>query len=142
MAIEFKLVENVVPIEYKQFRIASQAYQIGDALQWDRTADAVDVTPATSSTITAGIAAIAMEAKLSTDTTMLCAILAPDQRWAADATNATNTNHNNQRMVLTDKGTVNNTGTDSTSTAAVFKQTGVLTTTRIVGQFLVGYATT
>lgn len=138
MAIEFKIVENIVPVEYKQLKIANQAYQIGDACAWDRTSDAVDVVPATSSTITSTIAAIAMEAKLSTDTTMLCALLAPDQRWAADATNATNANHNNQRMVLTDKGTVNNTGTDST--AGIFKQTAVLTGTRIVGQFLVGYS--
>lgn len=142
MAKEFVLAENLIPIEYKILRIASQAYAIGDAVQWDRTSDAVDVTPATSSTITAGIAGIAMETKLSSDTTLIVAIVAPDQRWAADSTNTSNTNHNQQRMVLTDKGTVNNTGTDSTSTAAIFQQTGIISANRIVGRFLVGFATT
>jgi hypothetical protein len=109
---------------------------------WDRVSDAVDVVPATSASITANIAGIAMEAKTSTDTALLVALVQPDQRWGADATNATSTNHNQQRMVLTDKGTVNNTGTDSTSTAAIFQQTGILSATRIVGRFLTGYATT
>ncbi len=142
MAKEFVLAENLIPVEYKTLRIASQAYALGDAVMWDRTSDAIDVVPATASTITANICGIAMEAKTSSDTTLIVALVEPDQRWAADATNTPNTNHNQQRMVLTDKGTVNNTGTDSTSTAAIFQQTGILTGSRIVGRFLTGYAAT
>ena len=141
MAKEFVLSENLIPIEYKQLRIANQAYAIGDAAMWDRVSDAIDVVPATSSTITANIAAISMETHLSTDTLGLFAILAPDQRWAADSTNASNTNHNQQRMVLTNQGTVNNTGTDSS--AGIFQQTGtigVASANRIVGRFLVGFS--
>lgn len=141
MAKEFVLSENLIPVEYKMLRIASQAYAIGDAVMWDRTSDGIDVIPATSSTITANIAGIALEAKLSSDTTLLVALLAPDQRWAADSANASNTNHNQQRMVLTDRTTVNNTGTDSS--AGIFQQTGVIgisSANRIVGRFLVGYS--
>lgn len=142
MAQEFKLVSNVLPIEYRTARIASQAYAIGDAVMLDRTADGIDVIPATSSSITANIYGIALETKTSADTSLLIALLAPGQLWSADATNATNTNDNNQRMVLTDKATVNNTHTDSTSTTAVFQQTGTISSTRIVGRFLTGYAAT
>lgn len=77
-----------------------------------------------------------MSTQVSTDTTLLICLVTPAQQWAADATNATNTNHNQQRMALTDKGTVNNTGSDVTGTTGVFEQIGTLTTTRIVGRFI------
>lgn len=136
MATEFKLIADAGTTEYRQVRIASQAYAIGDAVMQDRTADAVDVIPATSSSITGNIYGVAMSTQVSTDTTLLICLVTPAQRWAADATNATSTNHNQQRMALTDKGTVNNSGTDVTGTTGVFEQIGTLTTTRIVGRFI------
>lgn len=137
MAIEFRLIKDANPItEYRQVRISGQAYAIGDAVMQDRTADAVDVIPATSSSITGNIFGVAMSTQVSTDTTLLICIVTTAQQWGADATNATNTNHNQQRMALTDKGTVNNTGTDVTGTTGVFEQIGTLTTTRIVGRFI------
>ena len=123
--------------------IASQAYAIGDAVQWSRSA--ADVIPATSSTITANIAGVAVSTQISTDTTLLIALASDTQTWSADATNAPNTAHNYQRMALTDKGTVNNTGTDQTGTSGIFEQQGIAPngiSTRIVGRFLVGHATT
>jgi hypothetical protein len=136
MAIEFRLLKDAGNTEYRQVRIASQAYAIGDAVMQDRVSDAVDVVPAISSTITGNIYGVAMSTQVSTDTTLLICIVTPAQQWAADATNTTNTNHNQQRMALTDKGTVNNTGTDVTGTTGVFEQIGTLTTTRIVGRFI------
>lgn len=138
MTIEFRLNGGKGNPEYKVLRTASQAYAIGDAAMLDRTADAVDVVPATSSTITSNIYAVAVAAILSTDTSGLFCILDSDQVWQADTTNTASTNDNQQRMVLTDKGTVNNTHTDST--AGIFQQTGVIGTNRIVGRFLVGYS--
>ncbi len=138
MAQEFKLIGGNQNPEYKQVRIGSQAYTIGDAVMLDRTSDGVDVIPATSSTVTSNIYAVAMETVTSSATTLLVCIITPNQYWAADTTNAANTNHNEQRMVLTDKGTINNTGTDST--AGIFQQTGVVGTSRIVGRFLAGYS--
>jgi hypothetical protein len=143
MAQEFKLIADSVPTVYKVVTIASQAYAIGDAVQWSRTA--ADVTPATSSTITANIAGVAVSAQTSADTTLLIALASDTQTWAADATNAPNITHNYQRMALTDKGTVNNTGSDQTGTSGIFEQTGIYpggVTTRIVGRFLVGHDTT
>lgn len=120
--------------EYRQFAIASQAYTLGDSVDISRSA--ATVVPSTSSSTTVTIRGAAMETKLSSDTTLLVALCTPRQRWTADVTNAANAAHNGQRMVLTDKGTVNNTGTDSTSATAVFEQIGTVGTTRIVGRFL------
>lgn len=137
MAIEFRLIKDANPItEYRQVRIASQAYAIGDAVMQDRVSDSVDVVPATSSSITGNIYGVAMSTQLSTDTTLLICLVTSAQQWGADATNTTNTNHNQQRMALTDKGTVNNTGSDVTGTTGVFEQIGTLSTTRIVGRFI------
>lgn len=142
MAIEFKFVSSVTPVEYRKLNIASQAYAIGDAAMWNHTGSAtVDVVPATSSTVTSSIAAVSMEVHASTDTVGLFAIVTPWQYWAADTANTANAAHNNQRMVLTNASVVNNTGTDSA--AGIFQQTGLLgniSTTRIVGRFLAGFS--
>ena len=143
MATEFRLIADSQPTVYKLVTIASQAYAIGDAVQWSRSA--ADVIPATSSTITANIAGVAVSTQVSTDTTLLIALASDTQTWSADATNTPNTAHNYQRMALTDKGTVNNTGTDQTGTSGIFEQEGIAPngiSTRIVGRFLVGHATT
>jgi hypothetical protein len=143
MAREFVLKDNLLPVEYKLLKIANQAYAIGDAVMWNHVGSAtVDVIPATSSTITSNIAGVAMSAQLSTDTTLLVALVRDDQRWGADTTNTANAAHNGQRMVIgASAGLINNTGTDST--AGIFQQTGVLAlegTTRIVGRFLPGFS--
>lgn len=134
MAIEFKLIADPHATVFKQFTIASQAYAIGDAVMLSPSAGTV--IPATSATVPSRLIGVAMETVASTATSLLVALITPFQTWGADATNTTNTAHNLQRMVLTDKGTVNNTGTDSTNAAAVFRQEGVLNTTRIVGRFI------
>lgn len=103
--------------------IASQAYTIGDVVAYSRSAQTV--IPVTSGTLTTDLFGVAMETKLSTDTTLLVAIFSPRQRWVATSTNAPSTSHNFQRMVMTDARTVNNTGTDSTTDAALFTQVGV-----------------
>lgn len=134
MAIGFKLIADPDNTEYRVFTIVSQAYTIGDSVDISRTA--ADVVPSTSSSTTIGIRGVAMQTVTSSATTLLVALSTSRQRWTADVTNAANTAHNGQRMVLTDKATVNNTGTDSTSATAVFEQIGVVGTTRIVGRFL------
>lgn len=140
MAIGFKCIADPVEsTEFRNVRIASQAYTIGDAVMQDYTSDAVDVLPATSSAKTTNIFGVAMETVLSTATSLLVAIITDKQRWSADVTNNGNTNHNFQRMILTDKATVNNTGTDDTSVNACFQQFGlaaVAASKRIVGRFI------
>lgn len=123
MAKEFSLVQDPENTIYKIVTIASQAYQVGDLVQMSRSA--ADVTPATSATICANIYGVAMAAQLSTDTQMLIALVTNRQIWQADNTNVPVTTDNFQRMVLTDKGTVNNTHTDSTASAGIWTQTGL-----------------
>jgi hypothetical protein len=142
MAVGFKLIADPQTTEYRVVRIASQAYQIGQAVMWDRTADAIDVVPMTSSTSLQLVAGVAMEGVTNTATTLLIALVNPEQRWVADSTNTAATNDNNTNMVLTDSLTVNNTHTNSTAKEAVFMQTGVLSTNRIVGRFNVAYGVT
>lgn len=136
MAVGFKLIADPDNTEFRTYTIASQAYTLGDLVDVSRTAGTV--TPSTASSTTVTIRGVAMQTVTNTATTLLVALVSPRQRWVADSTNTPSTSHNGQRMVLTDKATVNNTGTDSTSAAAVFEQLAVADTTgkRIVGRLL------
>ncbi len=135
----FKLVkENTDPI-FKKLRIASQAYTLGDLVMLDRTSDSVDVVPATSSTTTFGVYAVAMETVASSATECLFCLVDPTQVWEVDSVNNSNESHNYQRMLLNDKDSVNNTGTDNTTKEAVFMQTGTVGTAaskKLVGNIL------
>lgn len=139
MAVGFKLVKEYADTVFKKLRIASQAYTLGDLVMLDTTADAVDVVPATSSTTTANVYAVAMETVTSAATEALFCLVTAQQEWSTDCTNTPSTNDNYQKMVLTDKSTVNNTHTNSTAATAVFLQTGVVgaaSAKRIVGSIL------
>lgn len=121
----FALKKNLNEVEYRRVRIASQAYTIGDAVMKDTSSDSVDVIPATSSTDHNKVLGVAMETVASSATSLLIAVIEPSQVWECAVTNAVSANHNYQGMVLTDKATVNNTGTDSTADAAVVTQVGI-----------------
>lgn len=139
MAVGFKLVKEYGETINKKLRIASQAYTLGDLVMVDTTSDGVDVVPATSSTTTFGVYAVAQETVASSATEALFTLVNPNQEWSVDSTNNSNINHNTQKMLLTDKATVNNTGTNNTTKEAVFMQTGVVGTAaskRIVGNIL------
>lgn len=125
MAPGFSLIADPETTEYRVMRIASQAYTIGDLAVYDRTADAIDIVPATSSSIVNALGAVAMETVASTATQLLCALVEARQRWTVSCTNAPSTNDNYQRMLLTDKATVNNTHTDDTTSSALVTQVGV-----------------
>lgn len=131
--------------EYRNVRIASQAYTIGDGVYLDWVADAIDVLPFTASgsaTKTTNIYGVAMQTVASTATTLLVCLINSSQRWQADTTNNTVVNDNYQRMIVgASASLINNTHTDDTSVNAIFQQIGVvgaLTAKRIVGRFLIG----
>jgi len=135
----FKLVKEANETVCKKLRVASQAYTIGDLVALDTSADAVDVVPATSSSTTATIYAVAIETVTSAATSLLCTLVNDQQEWECDCTNTPTTNDNYQKMVLTDKSTINNTHTNSTAATAVFLQTGVIgaaSAKKIVGRIL------
>ena len=135
----FKLIKEDTDPIYKKVRVASQAYTIGDLVMLDRTSDSVDVVPATSSTTTTGVYGVAMETVASTATELLICLVTPGQVWETDSVNNSNASHNYQRMLLNDKDSVNNTGTDNTTDEAVFMQTGVVgaaASKKVVGNIL------
>jgi hypothetical protein len=121
----FSLKSNLNEVEYRRVRVASQAYVIGDAVMTQVTDDAIDVVPATSSTLVQNILGVAMETVASSATDLLIAIIEPSQVWECEVANTVSAGHNYQRMVLTDANTVNNTGTDSSADEAVVRQVGV-----------------
>lgn len=119
----FNLKSNLNEVEYVQCTIASQAYTIGDAVM--RSTTAGTVIPATSSASGDLLYGVAMETVTSAATTLLVAVIEPSQVWECAVTNTVSSAHNFQKMVLTDKATVNNTGTDSVADAAICLQVGV-----------------
>ena len=139
MSVGLRLVKEGPETVYKKLRIASQAYTLGDAAMQDTSADAVEVVPATSSTTTANIYAVAMETVTSAATEALFCIVNAQQEWSVDCTNTPTSDDNMQKMVLTNKSVVNNTHSNSTAATAVFLQlgvTGAASAKRIVGNIL------
>lgn len=117
--------KNIVEAENRVLRVASQAYTIGDAVVWDTTSDAVDVAPATSTSVVQDLCGVAMETVTSSATSLLVLMINPSQVWECEVANTVSANHNGQKMVLTDANTVNNTGTTSVADEAVVRQVGV-----------------
>ena len=139
MAAEFQLIKDPNPTVFETVKILSQAYTKGDAVMLDRTLDAVDVVPATSSTTTANIYGVAAETVTSSATSLLIIRITPGQTWTGDASNSVLATHNMFRFALTDCTALNNT-TDSAS--GIFQQTGIKpngVSTRVTGRFIVGY---
>lgn len=135
----FRLIKEDTDPIFKKVRIASQAYTLGDLVMLDRTSDSVDVVPATSSSTTTNVYGVAMETVASTATELLICLVTPTQEWEVDSVNNSNASHNYQRMLLNDKDSVNNTGTDNTTDEAVFMQTGTIgaaSAKKLVGNIL------
>lgn len=122
----FRLVKNLNEIQYRNVRVASQAYTIGDAVMVDTTADSVDVVPATASSTHQNIFGVAMETVTSAATSLQVAVIEPSQVWECAVTNTVTANDNYQHMVLTNAAEVNNTHTDSVADAAIVMQVGVI----------------
>jgi hypothetical protein len=130
----FKLVKENAETEYRKVRVASQAYTVGDVVMLDTSSDSVDVIPATASVNPSNLFGVAMETVAATATELLVCVINPSQVWEATATNASNVSHNYLHMLLTNASSVNNT-TNNTTDEAVFLQTGIISTTKIVGSF-------
>jgi hypothetical protein len=69
---------------------------------------------ATSAAARSEIKGVATESIAAVDALTQCGVLQPfeNDTYIADTTNNSNAAHTNQRMILTDSATVNNTGTD------------------------------
>lgn len=121
----FRLVKNLNEMVIEDLRVDSQAYTKGDAVMRDTSTDAIDVIPATSSTTTDRIYGIAHEAVDSNATSLQVAVIEKTQVWECEVANTVNANHGFQKMVLIDKDTVSNTGSDSVTDEAILMQVGI-----------------
>lgn len=107
---------------YDRFTISSVAFVVDDLAAFDRTNEVV--IKATSSTSMEDVAGVVVEATTTADTSVLVQRPSEFDEFIVSTTNNSDAAHNYHRMVLTDENEVNNTGTDSTSDAAVFMQLG------------------
>lgn len=122
---------------FESVAISSITVAVGDVLAKSRSAYVA--TLATASTSFEDVLGVAVEAKTTADTSVLYQKLIEEDVYLADTTNNSNATHNLQRMVLTDQATVNNTGTDSTSDAAIIEQiapVGATTDKKILCRFV------
>src|SRR3990167_3852028 len=69
--------------------------------------------------------AVAAEAGTTASSSIKAIFVHPQQIWEVESANNSNTDHNGDRMVLTDQNTVNNTGTNSTDSISAVIQTGI-----------------
>jgi len=100
--------------------ISSITVTRGDLLEI--VAGATTWTACTSSSNHFTTKAIALEDKTSSDTLVRLLLVDTVNLYVAESANNSSANHNGDLMVLTDTNTVNNTGTNSTSVAAVVQQ--------------------
>ena len=100
--------------------LSSLAVTKGDLMAYDRANNVV--IKATSTTSMEDLAGVATETVANTATELELQEIEDGDEYVVSTTNSTTAASNYERMVLTDENEVNNTGTDSTSDAAVFEQ--------------------
>lgn len=122
---------------FQRFTTSSLAVAKDDLLAFDRTNNVVIL--ATSSSSAEDLAGVAVETIGTSATSVLVQRISEDDEYVVSTTNNSATTMNYERMVLTDENEVNNTGTDSTSDAAVFVQlypVGAAADKKIRGRFV------
>lgn len=119
--------------------ISSQTVLVGDLL--DLPVGATTWTVVTSSSVSYTRKAIALESATSSATEVLAIELDGNEHVQVQSANSSAAADNGDRQAATDKNTVNNSGTDVTTTTVVFLQRGVVgaaTDNQIWGNVLVG----
>ena len=133
----FKVIKDIDDKGMKRVSISSLTLAIGDLLELVGGATTWTETTATSAHFNRK--AIVMETRTTANTDVLVYELDGTETVMAECTNTANATHNGDLMVLTDKNTVNNTGSTSTTEYATFIQDGIgEDTTHLVGRVLVG----
>ena len=135
--VGFKVLSTINEVELKKYPISSQTVLVGDLLE--QLVGAVNWTVCTSSSNFFSRKVIAYEAATSSGTEFLGYEVKGDEDVEGQSGATASADHNGDRMLLTDKNTVNNTGTDNTSQNVCFIQDRAgSTTTSIIGKVLVG----
>lgn len=133
----FKVLSRVDEIELKMYPISSQTVLVGDL--FEKVAGATTWTAATATSTHFSRKVIAYEAATTSDSEFLGYEVRGDEDIEAEVTNTASADDIGDLMVLTDKNTVNNTGTTSTTEYACFMQDRLGSdTTHIIGRVMVG----
>ena len=136
----FKLVKSPYESDLmEELTISSLTLSPGDMIELD--VGAVAWTVADSSTQHWQKKAVVQEAVTTAATVVKAVPCLPGMKWEVESVNNSAAADNGDRMVLTDKNTVNNTGTDNTGQTAVFIQDAVLGAAadkRIYGEVVYG----
>lgn len=123
----------------REIPISSQTVAIGDLL--DLAVGSTTWAVTTSSSVSYTRKAIALAAATSSDTVVLAVELDGNEDVQVESVNNSAAADNGDRQAATDKNTVNNSGTDVTTTVVVFLQRGVVGSAsdkQIWGNVLVG----
>ncbi len=119
--------------------ISSQTILVGDLLQLP--VGSTVWTVCTSASVSYTRKALAIASAISSDTEVIATELDGNEDIQVQSINASSASDDGDRMALTDKNTVNNSGTDVTTTTVGFIQRGVVgasSDNQIWGNILVG----
>lgn len=120
----FRLIRDNADKGAHSIPISSQTVLVGDLLQLP-VGDA-NWTVCTSASVSYTRKALAVASATSSDTEVIAIELDGSEDVQAQGANAGAAADNGDRMALTDKNTVNNSGTDVTTTTVAFVQRGVV----------------
>lgn len=135
--VGFKILSTPSETALKKFPISSQTVLVGDL--FERVAGATTWTACTATSNHFTRKAIALEAASTSATEFLGYEVTGDEEVEVQVTNTASASHNGDLMVLTDKNTVNNTGTTATTEYVCFIQDRPgSTTTSVIGHICVG----
>lgn len=136
----FKLIKSpYVTDAIEELPISSLTLAVGDMIELD--VGATTWTEADASTEHWQKKAVVQEAVTTAATVVKAIPVLPGQLWEVEGANNSAAADNGDRMLLTDKNTVNNTGTDNTSEEACFIQrgfAGVAADKRLIGEVVYG----
>ena len=135
----FRLIRDNADKGAHAITISSQTVAVGDLLQLP--VGATDWTVCTSASVSYTRKALAVASATSSDTEVLAIELDGSEDVQVQSANASAAADNGDRQALTDKNTVNNSGTDVTTTTVGFLQRGTIGATadnQIWGNVLVG----
>lgn len=122
MSAGFKLRQGTAKVE--EWTISSLTLSAGDLLEM--TAGATAATVGDASTLCYDRKGVCTEDATTADTKVQVQIVTSEQVWEVQSANSSSSSDTGDAMVLTDKNTVNNSGTNSTAKEAVVLQVGTV----------------
>ena len=136
MSAGFKLRQSSHELKVEELTISSETLSPGDLV--DQAVGATTFAAATSSSLLWTRKAVVTESATTSDTKVQAIMIDSNQLWEVESADSSSTGDNGDAMVLTDKNTVNNTGTNSTAKEALVVQVstaGAASEKRIIVRF-------